>query len=151
MTLRATFYKIAYPVAKIWWFIRRPKVNGAGCVISCGDKLLLIRNTYGGRTWSFPGGGIKKNEDPGKAAMREVREEVGIALAGIKSLGTFLHTLHYRQGTVNVFTSGTDSKNIEIDKGEILEAGWFAPEEISKLELSSIGKRMLQMYNEHKQ
>lgn len=38
---------------------------------------LLIRDSYG--NWGFPKGHVEAGENPGEAAMREVREETGLA------------------------------------------------------------------------
>lgn len=42
-------------------------------------ELLLIRNSYGdSHAFVLPGGGIRPFEAPAVAALREVREEIGI-------------------------------------------------------------------------
>lgn len=150
MTFKAKLYKYMYPVAKIYWFITRPKTSGAGCIIEHGDKILLIRNTYGDGSWSFPGGGVKKNEEPEQAAVREVKEEVGIMINNPTSLGSFLYPWQYRLDTVNVFMVNVDSENIKINKDEIKEAKWFAKNSISNIELSAVGRRMFELYQDWK-
>lgn len=44
-----------------------------------GD-ILLVENWVGHRGWGFPGGGVKRKEDPRDAAVRELFEETGIAV-----------------------------------------------------------------------
>src|ERR1035438_9542189 len=47
-------------------------------IISCGDQILLIRNWLGPGDYTLPGGGIRKNEEPGDGAVRELKEETGL-------------------------------------------------------------------------
>jgi 8-oxo-dGTP pyrophosphatase MutT (NUDIX family) len=42
-----------------------------------GVRFLLIRDSY--RNWGFPKGHLEVGETPGTAALREVREETGLA------------------------------------------------------------------------
>ncbi len=58
----------------------RPSVR---VVIQKGDKILLCKEKAEGiypSHWSLPGGGIEENEDPKIAAMREIKEETGLAI-----------------------------------------------------------------------
>lgn len=57
MTPKRIFNKIANPILKIYWFIFRPKTYGVKVILRCGGKFLLIRNSYGKKHWTFPGGG----------------------------------------------------------------------------------------------
>ena len=52
----------------------RPRVG-----ILCGDEVLLVQN-WGDRKWSLPGGGAHRNEDHKQAAIREIKEELGLDL-----------------------------------------------------------------------
>jgi 8-oxo-dGTP pyrophosphatase MutT (NUDIX family) len=52
-----------------------------------GLEVLLIQDSYG--NWGFPKGHIEGNETPGEAALRECREETGLArLRAVESIGT---------------------------------------------------------------
>ena len=42
-------------------------------------RILMVRQTYrGNQIWTFPGGAIEPEELPTQAAVREVKEEVGL-------------------------------------------------------------------------
>ena len=52
---------------------------GAICVVERADgHLLLVRQSYRSEGWGFPGGLLRRGEDPADAARREVHEELGI-------------------------------------------------------------------------
>lgn len=49
----------------------------AGALFVDGDRVLLVRKTYGNK-WDIPGGYVDRGESPAAACEREVREELGI-------------------------------------------------------------------------
>lgn len=52
---------------------------GAICVVERPDgHLLLVRQSYRRDGWGFPGGLLRRREEPPDAARRELREELGI-------------------------------------------------------------------------
>jgi ADP-ribose pyrophosphatase YjhB (NUDIX family) len=56
-----------------------PCVFGASAVVEDGQgHILLIRHSYIAG-WQLPGGGVGGGEDPERAVMRELEEEVGLA------------------------------------------------------------------------
>jgi len=79
---------------------RAVRVRSAGAVVFRGAKppfrFLLIRNVKG--HWDFPKGKIEPGETPRAAAVREIREESG--LAGLRFVPGFLRLLRwtYREG-----------------------------------------------------
>lgn len=117
--------KIIYPVLKIYWKTFKPKRRGVKCVISCGDEVLLIRNTYGGKLWTFPGGGIKRKEAPEVAVKREVKEEVGIVIENLQLVGELDWGQEGKKDTIYCFATKVENKDFKIDTTEILEAKWF--------------------------
>lgn len=73
-------YQAGYPTARLWWALRHPRHHGALAAIWVGGRLLLIRNSYR-PGWSLPGGGVARGEAADAAALREVREELGVHVA----------------------------------------------------------------------
>lgn len=144
MNIRATTYRILFPFAKIIWQIFKLNSSGSACVIRNGENILLIRHTYGKPLWSFPGGGIKRNEAPEQTVLREVKEEVGINLESAKFLGSFRSGNN--RDTVYVFYAETDSSYLKIDPGEILEAQWFPANNIPHEKMSSVGREIYKIF-----
>ncbi|HEX8215977.1 MAG TPA: NUDIX domain-containing protein [Allosphingosinicella sp.] len=65
-----------------WWRLRGKRGRGALAVpLTPEGQLVLIRLTYSGG-WRIPGGGIGRDEDPEIAALRELREEIGMTAHG---------------------------------------------------------------------
>jgi 8-oxo-dGTP pyrophosphatase MutT (NUDIX family) len=68
----------AHGLLKAVWFVRRPKTFGAHAVaLTPDERLVLVRLRYASG-WRLPGGGRAPSEDPKDAALRELREEIGL-------------------------------------------------------------------------
>ena len=74
---RRVAINFAYVGLRVYWFLLRPKVVGVKCVVVHGDRVLLVRHTYGRRSWDLPGGTVRRREVPIDAARREMHEELG--------------------------------------------------------------------------
>lgn len=72
--------------------LTRPLSIGVRAMVEDDEGgLLLVRHTYVAG-WHFPGGGVDPHETVVQAAIREVREETGIAVEGAPELvGLFLN------------------------------------------------------------
>lgn len=146
--MKRIFYKIAGPLRFIYWFIFRPKTFGVQCLVEHDGKLLMIRNSYGlKKSWAFPGGGIDKNETPEEATHRETREEVGIELSHLVSLGEYKNQSQYKKDTVYCFYGKAESNYFKIDTDEILEARWSTIDEIKTLPSKNVGKALNLYFN----
>jgi 8-oxo-dGTP pyrophosphatase MutT (NUDIX family) len=80
--LHRQLYRVADALRQRWWRIRRPRRSSA-IVVAFDERgrVLLVRHSYGPTSWSLPGGGIGRDEDPAQGAAREIREELGCGLA----------------------------------------------------------------------
>jgi ADP-ribose pyrophosphatase YjhB (NUDIX family) len=70
-------YRLAFALMTLWWFVRRPSARGACVAIHDGERILVVRVSYRSG-YALPGGGIAPGETPREAALRELREEVGL-------------------------------------------------------------------------
>ena len=109
----------------VYWFLVRPTVTGVMFLLTDGDRVLLVRHTYGPSKWEVPGGSIKRREQPISAARRELREELGLDLGELTSLGELAVTLNWRRGRVHCFQAALRTPRIELDQAELADAQWF--------------------------
>jgi len=75
----------------------RPKV---ACILCRGDAVLVFEDrdhTAGTTFHGLPGGGIEFCESSAEAAVREMREEIGIAVEPVRLLGV-VESLFRREG-----------------------------------------------------
>jgi diadenosine hexaphosphate hydrolase (ATP-forming) len=77
---------------------RRPAVtehHSAGALVFIDERVLVLRRVDRDE-WVFPKGHLEPGEQPGEAAVREVREEAGLTVRLVGSLGTTEYD--FRQG-----------------------------------------------------
>lgn len=70
--------RLGFRLARAWWYLRRPRHEGALVAIYVGRMLLLVKSSYRVER-SFPGGSIRPGETPDAAAQREMEEEIGLS------------------------------------------------------------------------
>jgi 8-oxo-dGTP pyrophosphatase MutT (NUDIX family) len=85
-------------------------------------ELLLIRNSYGrSDLWLLPGGGVGRFETPAAAAIREVKEEVGLDVHGLVRVSTHFSRHEGKRDTIHLFKA-TSSEEPKADGLEVEEA-----------------------------
>lgn len=68
----------AYKLLVLNWIIRRPRTLGAhSLALTPEGRLILVRHRYA-HGWRAPGGGRHADESAEDAALRELREEIGM-------------------------------------------------------------------------
>jgi 8-oxo-dGTP pyrophosphatase MutT (NUDIX family) len=73
-----TFHKLL----AVGWFFRRPKTYGAHAIaLTAAGRLVLVKLWYA-PGWRLPGGGRDSSELAVGAALRELREEIGMTSHG---------------------------------------------------------------------
>jgi ADP-ribose pyrophosphatase YjhB (NUDIX family) len=138
-------YKVAARIRRVYWFVFRPKTFGVKCVVQHDGRWLMIRNSYGKGHWTLPGGALHRGEAPEDAAIREVREEVGVELAHVESIGQYRNNREYKDDTVYCFVGKVSVPDHRIDMKEVIEAAWFDPSALPERTARSIAeiKRLL--------
>ena len=115
----------------------RPTVQVAAAVFFMDefDRVLLVKPTYQ-EAWNLPGGVVEAGESPGAAAVREVREEIGLDV----ELGALV-CVDYRPPLSN---GRGDALRFVFDGGRLdaeqLDRIALAPEEIGDWRLVFIGE-----------
>jgi 8-oxo-dGTP pyrophosphatase MutT (NUDIX family) len=75
-----------YWLLRLSWFIRRPRSFGAHALaLTSAGGVILVRLRYA-PGWRLPGGGRGAGEDARAAALRELREEIGMTAHGSVTL-----------------------------------------------------------------
>lgn len=114
---------------------------GAMCVIRRSDgAILLVRHSYRER-WGVPGGLLRRGEDVGVGARREVAEEVGLAVALIGEPAVVVDANPQRVDVVFEAepVPGADVDAVAARSAEIVEVRWFLPDELPELQFETSG------------
>jgi 8-oxo-dGTP pyrophosphatase MutT (NUDIX family) len=110
----------------VWWRWRRPLALGVSIIARDGaGRVLLIRQSYGSRAWSLPGGGMQAEENPAQAAIREFEEELGCPVTAVTLLTVRDENLHGARNRVHLFTARL-AGDPRPDGREVVEAQLFA-------------------------
>jgi 8-oxo-dGTP pyrophosphatase MutT (NUDIX family) len=121
--------RLAYRIAAQMLRILRPfvpiKWGGVKCVLTDGDRVLLVRHTYGSRLWDLPGGGRHRGESSIDAARREMHEELGLQIDDWRALGQLHARTERHRQTIDVCGAEVSSPTLKLDLGEIEVADWF--------------------------
>jgi 8-oxo-dGTP pyrophosphatase MutT (NUDIX family) len=128
LQVRRAAIRCAYVGLRVYWFLTRPEVAGVKCVITHNDDVLLVRHTYGHRSWDLPGGQIRRREVPVDAARREMNEEIGRRIEDWVDLGELYVSTNHHRDNLHLFHGRLDDRRIELDHVELAEAQWFAPD-----------------------
>jgi ADP-ribose pyrophosphatase YjhB (NUDIX family) len=92
-----------------------------------GDEILLVRQAYGERYWSLPGGKMEPGESVEEAAVREVREETGLEIQVTRVVG--LYSKPAEGGLAITFEGEVVGGRLEPDN-EISECACFPPDQL---------------------
>lgn len=102
-----------------------------------GKILLAVHSRFWAkknRRWGLPGGNIEWREDPAVAARREIEEEFDLYLNlnDMQVIGAYA----YKGRDHMVYGAEVDYPISEYDRRELVDIGWFTPNEIKDLSLS---------------
>ncbi len=127
-------YYLTYPLLAVALrFNSRTRV-----VVQCGEQTILIKTWLFKNWWDLPGGGLHRNENPSAGAARELNEEVGIT--SMSGELEYLYTAPYKAGlirfNIHYFRYVLSEKpSLKLQRGEVIEAGWFTRVEIQEMKL----------------
>ena len=94
---------VAHSARKLFWFVRRPKTYGAHAIaLTPEGRIILVRLRYA-PGWRVPGGGRRADEVPMDAALRELREEIGMTSHGeVKLACDFEESIDFKRDTASL-------------------------------------------------
>lgn len=125
-------YKIAYRMMRVYWAVRRPDTHGALVAIWHEGRILLVQNSYVPYR-SLPGGYVKAGESAKQAALRELKEEVGLVGIREQDLLSAVDIVHQWEGKtdhVEIFRLDVQvPPDVQVDHREVVDARFFTPEE----------------------
>ncbi len=138
-------YRVGFGLLRLWWYVRRPNHQGALVALWFSGKILMIRQSYRDVP-SWPGGGIRRGETPTDAALRELREELGLVFPRellrlameVKAFWDFQHD------HVWIFELKlSEAPILSLDNREVVDACFLAPETVLTLPVSPFIRRYL--------
>jgi 8-oxo-dGTP diphosphatase len=114
----------------------RHRVGALAVVVDTGGHVLLVRHALRSSSWALPGGWVGRNEDPADTVVRELHEELSIAVRVVAPVACESHGK--RRGRVMPVPSGLTVAYLcwAVDDGvqpavrcsaELLEARWVDP------------------------
>lgn len=124
--VRRFAYRVAYVLLATGSRLVRPRTRGVKCLVTSGDRVLLVRHSYGPRQWDIPGGFCRRHEPFAAAVRRELAEELGIEDARWTDLGEHRRNHQGRVETLGFFRAEVDGiEEPAVDRAELIEVRWF--------------------------
>ncbi|MGW6736271.1 NUDIX hydrolase [Streptomyces sp. NPDC055013] len=109
----------------------RPAI-AAAVIVSEGRVLLVRRRVKEGQlSWQFPAGEVESGEAEEDAAVRETREETGLEVKALRSLGSRVHPKTQRRMSYTACEVLSGTAHVA-DPDELAELEWCSHSEISE-------------------
>ena len=98
-------------------------------------RWLMVRPVYR-KGWALPGGLIDRGEHPEQTVHRELQEELAIEITIEGEPWVIYDSEHRRLDAVfrSRLAHGIDPDSVEVASAELLDAGWFDPDDPPVLE-----------------
>lgn len=132
-------------------FVNYPRISPAMIVaITRGREILLAKGSrFQADFYSVLAGFVESGETFEECVQREVEEEVGLKVKNIKYFGS--QPWPFPDSLMVGFTAEYDSGDVNMDKREILDAGWFTADQLPLIpSTGSIARRLIDWFIQHK-
>ncbi len=129
---RRIAYRLGYPLARAWWWARRPAAEGVAVAVLAENKVLVVRQSFRAGL-GLVGGGRAPGEDPRLAAARELAEEVELVVAAeqLRPAGRIGLVHEHRSLQVDLFELALPSRPVVTPDGaEVIAAAWMSPDHL---------------------
>lgn len=137
--------RIGHRVLVGWWWLTRPTTDGVKGLVFHHDAILLVRQSYGDRRYTIPGGGVKRTESFATAAARELHEETQVTTS-LQYFGQYQQEIEYKHDTVHCFVGSVTTATAVPDGAEVTEAEWFPVTALPRDRAPSVD-RILALYH----
>jgi 8-oxo-dGTP pyrophosphatase MutT (NUDIX family) len=128
-----------------------PRV-AAGALFVEGNRILLVRKTYGNR-WDIPGGYVDIGESPAQACTREIREELGLDRSPTRLLvNDWAPSETEGDKLLYIFSCGplgTDEARVTLDHEELDTWEWVPVNLIDQYAIPRLARRLKAAYRAH--
>ncbi len=110
------------------WIHYRNPVPAAGVIVARGSEVLLVRRRFEPRAgdWCLPAGFMEYGETPEACAVRETREETGLAVRLVRLFGVYAGRDDPRTRAVLVLYLAERTGGRLRPGDDAVEAKWFA-------------------------
>lgn len=98
-------------------------------VVDAARRVLLTRREDF-EVWCLPGGSVEGGESLAEAALREVAEETGLAVRLTRLVGLYSRPKLRGYHTAALFAAVVSRGSLRVDPSEVVEAEWFAADEL---------------------
>ena len=112
----------------IRFFVPRHRIGVMLVALNDEEHILMLRHVFHPRTpWGLPGGWLDRHESPAAGVLRELKEETGLTavLDSIIQVDAMTQPPHIGIA----FLGRVNPGSLALSK-EIIEAGWFAPDNL---------------------
>jgi ADP-ribose pyrophosphatase YjhB (NUDIX family) len=121
--------RLLFRLARVYWRLTRPVHLGVKGIVIEDGRVLLVRTTYGGPRWDFPGGHVHRGESAEEAVVREIREESGVEVEPARLVGVDYVT-RYKHDHVLVFECRVKHRGSPTRSAEIADCGFYPLENL---------------------
>ena len=124
----------------------------AGALFADGDRILLVRKTYG-NGWDIPGGYAEVGESPATACQRELKEELGIQRE-MRRLLIVDWAPHVDEGDKILYVFdcgelGADEDRIQLQSDELDRWEWVSVRQLPDYVIPRLARRLTSAYHAH--
>ncbi len=121
-----------------------------GAVVKKNGRVLLVKRRFepSREKWSIPGGLVELGERVKDAVKREILEEVGLEIKLIKLIDVVDNITRDSNGRIRFHYILSDylaapKRGVLKGNEEVLDLGWFTPEEAARLPLTKTSRHLL--------
>lgn len=121
------------------------RIDVAIAVVGHAGRLLICRrraSDHLGGFWEFPGGKIDPGETPADCAIREVREELELAIQIVEPFNEIEHTYSDRTVRLHPFLATAESEAVKPIGCE--EARWVRPPQLREYKFPAANDSLIE-------